>query len=478
MKMNYNIISKNKNIIGTIILIVGFVLIYKFSGLNSKAANSYSCNYYVGRCFVDNKFGKNNNKDNCDKECLSNRYKYYFNKTANACVLDFRGTYNTKKECTEASLRSVQCKCDEKSGTCVSANDGSSFLYGGMDYDSCRKNCRPLYKAYECDQVAKKCNLVAKGDDKAKLTYEGCWTYCMGQSLGSLPVETLYGCSKAGYCVPNPSGGFKSYDECNNDSTCKLVRMDYEEKITTRYRWDDTLKKCVLDKDGSFESWGECRAVKEGIGSEFIYMCEEKKCVQKTYNDLITASIRSSDKGAMVSYEMPDMSCDISDKCIIERNTGKGNLVFFMTQNACQKECEKTTSNNQLTGDSLCVINYLREVPDQSCSTSNDCKLADENCVSKSNKTYVATDGYSKVDQALCTKNQISYGDYGDKCECVSKRCVLTNLNKPRMICGDKLCDGVESKALLYRWMTRSTTGEYKLVQPEENRYYCPQDCK
>jgi hypothetical protein len=158
--MNTKIIIKNKNILGAIILIMGLILVYRFSGVNLKAANSYSCNYYVGRCFVDNKFGKSNNKDSCDNDCLSKRYKYYFNKTANECVLDFRGTYNTKKECKEASLKSFQYRCDEKVGTCVavSSNSSISYLYGGLDYDTCYKSCRPLFRAYECDKVNQKCN--------------------------------------------------------------------------------------------------------------------------------------------------------------------------------------------------------------------------------------------------------------------------------------------------------------------------------
>jgi hypothetical protein len=155
--------------------------------------------------------------------------------------------------------------------------------------------------------------------------------------------------------------------------------------------------------------------------------------------------------GSKSGYVPPTMSCDANDKCEIESYAGKGNIIIYITQNACQKDCEKTTSSNQVTGEGMCIINYLKEVNDQSCNTSSDCKLADDYCVNKNNKTYASTDGYYKVLQNLCTKNQLSYADYGDKCECVSKRCMLTNLNKPIMVCGDGLCNGIENKVLLYK---------------------------
>jgi hypothetical protein len=234
--MNY-IISKNKKILSTIILIVGFVLIYKYSGLNSKAANSYSCNYYVGRCFVDNKFGKNNSKEDCDKECLNKRYKYYFNKLINSCVLDFRGEYSTKKQCEQANIKNVSYFGNP--GGCAATSFFNLMQFPflvGADRDTCFRNMRPIGRVYECDYATKKCTGVTKSSDTSKLTYEGCWNVCMGQSPGSLPKDTLYGCTKFGYCTPNPSGGFKSYDECLNDSSCKLVRTNYEEKTTMRYR--------------------------------------------------------------------------------------------------------------------------------------------------------------------------------------------------------------------------------------------------
>jgi hypothetical protein len=73
--------------------------------------------------------------------------------------LDFRGVYSTKKECQETSLKTLQYRCDEKAGTCVAVNSNLSraYLYGGLDYDTCYKNCRPLFRAYECDKINQKC---------------------------------------------------------------------------------------------------------------------------------------------------------------------------------------------------------------------------------------------------------------------------------------------------------------------------------
>jgi hypothetical protein len=58
----------------------------------------------------------------------------------------------------------------------------------------------------------------------------------MSQDVNKLPKETLYGCSIAGFCYPNPSGGFKTYDECYNNTTCKAKRLTYEEKTNIRYK--------------------------------------------------------------------------------------------------------------------------------------------------------------------------------------------------------------------------------------------------
>lgn len=354
------IISKNKNIILTIILIIGFVLIYKFSGLNSKAANSYSCNYYLGRCFVDNKFGKDNNKENCDKECLSKRYKYYFNKLVNSCVLDFRGEYSTKKQCEQANIANTSYVSD--TWGCGVFNFASSVnlpLLVGSDRDACLKNIRPIGRVYECDYTNKKCIGVAKSSDKSKLTYESCWNVCMGQSPDSLPKDTLYGCTKMGYCAPNPSGGFKTYDECLNDSSCKATRIIYEEKTSIRYRWDDTLKKCKIDKNGEFESFGECRAVKEGIGSDFIYSCKDKKCQEKSWKDVMNQNVVAGKQGCYssdcmnmgwgthVEISLPEMSCGVDDKCLLNPESPPAyQSTIYLTENACKKDCEKVTSNN------------------------------------------------------------------------------------------------------------------------------------
>jgi len=156
-----------------LLLIVIVFYIYKYLSPNTKAANSYSCNYYVGRCYVDNVYGKNNNLDDCNIKCFNNRFKYYFNKLAGVCTRDFRGTYNTKQECEDQNRKNnLKYFCNHETGVCNIIQNTITEV--GLDYDTCYKNCRPLYKAYECDTVNMKCNFVAKSDDKAKLTYESC----------------------------------------------------------------------------------------------------------------------------------------------------------------------------------------------------------------------------------------------------------------------------------------------------------------
>jgi len=169
-----NFLQKNIQIITMLILLISIVFIYKYFGLNLKAANSYSCNYYMGRCFVDNTYGKSNNFDTCNQECFNNKFKYYFNKTANVCTRDFRGNYNTKQECEDQNMKKFQYLCDSQTGRCVPVGGGINYLQMGTDYDTCHKNCRPLHRAYECDQANMKCNFVAKSDDNAKLTYDSC----------------------------------------------------------------------------------------------------------------------------------------------------------------------------------------------------------------------------------------------------------------------------------------------------------------
>ena len=70
-------ILKNKNIF-IAILLLGFLFVaYKYSILNLKAANLYSCNHYIGRCLIDNSFGKSNNLETCNEDCFKKRYKLW-----------------------------------------------------------------------------------------------------------------------------------------------------------------------------------------------------------------------------------------------------------------------------------------------------------------------------------------------------------------------------------------------------------------
>lgn len=350
-------ILKNKNIFIAILLLCFLFIAYKYSILNLKAANLYSCNHYIGRCLIDNSFGKSNNLETCNEECLKKRYKYYFNKLVNTCVLDFRGTYDSKEQCDEANVRNMTYVGD-KLGCSVVNYESSEYMpmLLGTDRESCLKNIRPIGRVYECDLTNKKCDLVEKTDDNAKLTYEGCWTSCMSQDVNKLPKETLYGCSIAGFCYPNPSGGFKTYDECYNNTTCKAKRLTYEEKTNIRYKWDETLKKCVKDNKGQFESWSECRVVKQGIGSEIVYTCDtvRKQCLEKTWKDFLNLTViagktgcYSSDcmnmgQGTHVEYQMPEMSCDIDDTCLLNPEAPKAiQNTIYLTLEGCQRHCKR-----------------------------------------------------------------------------------------------------------------------------------------
>jgi hypothetical protein len=168
-------ILKNKNIFIAILLLCFLFIAYKYSILNLKAANLYSCNHYIGRCLIDNSFGKSNNLETCNEECLKKRYKYYFNKLVNTCVLDFRGTYDSKEQCDEANVRNM-IYVGDKLGCSVVNYESSEYMpmLLGTDRESCLKNIRPIGRVYECDLTNKKCDLVEKTDDNAKLTYEGC----------------------------------------------------------------------------------------------------------------------------------------------------------------------------------------------------------------------------------------------------------------------------------------------------------------
>ena len=482
-----------------LLLIVIVFYIYKYLSPNTKAANSYSCNYYVGRCYVDNVYGKNNNLDDCNIKCFNNRFKYYFNKLAGVCTRDFRGTYNTKQECEDQNRKNnLKYFCNHETGVCNIIQNTITEV--GLDYDTCYKNCRPLYKAYECDTVNMKCNFVAKSDDKAKLTYESCWTYCMGKNINDLPKETMYGCSAIGACVPNPSGKFSSYEDCYNDATCKMNLVLYREKTNIRYTWDVSSKKCVKNVRGEFESWMECRAVRQGIGSGTIYACDKanKKCIEKTWNDYLMQVIvggktgcYSSDcmnmgQGTHVEYQMPDMSCDIDDTCLLNPEAPKSerNLIY-LTKESCTKLCGAVEALPDgkpgiTKQNSMCISNHWLDVGQDFCNNDSECGTRNNVCRNK--KNLPNDNGYEYIMKTVCDSNGLPYSDIQHTCKCIHGTCTETSSLYPTllssMICGDGQCLGIENRAWLYWFMKKDSTGKYQLVTPEYNKYYCARDCK
>jgi len=140
---------------------------------------------------------------------------------------------------------------------------------------------------------------------------------------------------------------------------------------------------------------------------------------------------------------------------------------------------------NEGDNASACIINLLEEVSNQTCSTNSDCMVVDHYCVNKTNTTYKSywEKAYTKVSKAICSNSNVNlpFIDHGDRCECVTNRCMPMNDYTKPSFCGNGFCDYLENRELLYRWAEpRIINGVSVLypISPKENNLYCEQDCK